>query len=71
MSVVRRTKLSLNLAGYQWRIQDFPLGGAEPLGGANLRCGCFLAKTYAKMKELDPIGGRTLVAPPGSANRYH
>ena len=33
-------------------------GGAEPLeGGADLRRGCFSAKTYAKMKELDPVGG--------------
>ena len=42
----------------QWRIQDFPLGGgrggAEPLGGANLQRGCFLAKTYVKTKPLDP-----------------
>ena len=36
----------------------FPVGGgAEPLGGTDLRCGCFSAKTYAKMKELDPVGG--------------
>ena len=47
----------------QWQIQDFPLGGAEPLGVANLRRGHFSAKTYAKTKELDPVGGR-----PGSAN---
>ena len=46
---------------YQWRIQDFPLGGA------NLRRVHFLAKTYAKTKEIDPVGGgRALVAPPGS-----
>ena len=37
----------------QWRIQDFPLGG----GGANLRHIHFLAKMYAKMKEIDPVGG--------------
>ena len=48
----------------QWRIQDFPLGG----GGADLRHGCFLAKTYAKTKELDPVGGCVPAAPPGSAN---
>ena len=44
-------------------------GGAEPLGGsANLRCGCFLAKTYAKTKELDPVGGGACWwHPPGSA----
>ena len=45
----------------QWQIQDFPLGG-----GADLRHGCFLAKTYAKTKELDPVGGgaRAGSAPP-------
>ena len=46
----------------------FPIGGgggAELLGrGTNLQRGHCLAKTYAKTKELDPIGGRTLAAPP-------
>ena len=54
----------------QLRIQDFPLGGADPLGGgggANLRHGHFLAEMYAKMNELGPIGGGALAAPPGSA----
>ena len=37
----------------QWRIQDFPLGG----GGANLRCVHSSVKTYAKTKEMDPVGG--------------
>ena len=42
----------------QGRIQDFPLGGRRAVGGgANLRHGHFLAKMYAKTKELDPIGG--------------
>ena len=36
----------------------FPVGGdAKPLGGANLRRGHFLAKMYAKTKELYPVGG--------------
>ena len=36
----------------------FPVGGgAELLGGVDLQRGCFSAKTYAKMKELDPVGG--------------
>ena len=43
----------------QCRIQDFPLGG----GGADLRLGHFSVETYAKMEELDPIGGRVLAAP--------
>ena len=53
--------------------QGFPVGGADPLGGADLRCVHFLAKTYAKMKEMDPVGGRgerAQAAPPGSANGY-
>ena len=48
----------------------FPIGGGtDLLGGANLRCVHFSAKTYAKMKEMDPVGGgHALVVPPGSAN---
>ena len=48
----------------------FPVGGgAETLGGVtDLRRGCFSAKTYAKMKEFDPVGGGG--APPGSANEH-
>ena len=43
----------------------FPVGGgAEPLGGANLRRGQFSAKMYAKMKELDPVWGGAPAAPP-------
>ena len=50
----------------QWRIQDFPLGGRRPVGGAtNLRHVPFSAKTYAKMKELNPVGrGGASGAPP-------
>ena len=45
----------------------FPVGGG---GGANLRRGHFLGKMYAKMKELDPVGGggARAAAPPRSAN---
>ena len=49
----------------------FPVGGAlTHWGGANLRRIHFLAKTYAKMKEVDPVGGggHAPAAPPGSAN---
>ena len=36
----------------------FPVGGVlTHWGGANLRCIHFLAKTYAKTKEIDPVGG--------------
>ena len=49
---------------------EFPVGGwgAELLGGTDLRCRHFSVKTYAKTKELDPVGGHVLAAPPGSAN---
>ena len=40
----------------QWQIQDLPLGGRQPVGGANLQHRCFLVKMYAKMKELGPVG---------------
>ena len=53
----------------QWRIQDFPLGGAEPLGGGtDLQRRCFLAKTNMKTKELDPVVGGAPAVPPGAAN---
>ena len=35
----------------------FPVGGRRPVGGANLRCIHFSVKMYAKMKEIDPVGG--------------
>ena len=36
----------------------FPVGGAPThWGGANLRRIHFLAKTYVKTKEIDPVGG--------------
>ena len=38
-------------------------GGADLLGGANLRHVHFLAKTCAKMKEIDPVGGGAGGAP--------
>ena len=42
----------------QWRIQDFPLRGAlTHWGGASLQHIHFSAKTYAKMKGIDPVGG--------------
>ena len=34
-----------------------------PVGGADLRRGCFSEKTYAKTKELDPVGGAPLDPP--------
>ena len=47
-------------------------GGRRPVGGGtNLRRVHFLAKTYAKTKEIDPVGGggaHAGSAPPGSAN---
>ena len=40
-------------------------------GGANLQCIHFSAKMYAKMKEIDPVGGGVHhSAPPGSTNDH-
>ena len=39
------------------------MGGAEPLGDTNLQNRHFSVKMYAKMKELDPVGGRAGGAP--------
>ena len=56
--------MSVNISGGS-RISR--LGERRPVGGGtNLRRVHFLAKTYAKTKEIDPVGGR----PPGSANEY-
>ena len=46
--------MGATMAAYQWRIQDLPLGGG---GRADLRCIHFLAKTYVKTEEMDPVGG--------------
>ena len=43
-------------------------GAPTHWGGANLRHVHFLAKMYAKIKEIDPVGGACAMAPPGSAN---
>ena len=56
--------------------RDLPSGGSRiscwgvltRWGGTDLRRIHFSGKTYAKMKEMDPVGGHALVAPPGSAN---
>ena len=40
-----------------------------PVGGVDLRHGCFLVKMYAKTKELGPMRGRRVPGtPPRSAN---
>ena len=38
----------------------FPVGGVDPLGGVDLRWGCFSVKMYAKTKELRLVGGRVV-----------
>ena len=42
-----------------WSVADpgFPVGECQPVGGTDLRCGCFLVETYAKAKELGPVRG--------------
>ena len=48
--------------GFQWRIQDFPQGGANSQSGcANL---FFSAENCMKMKEFGPPGVRASLAPP-------
>ena len=55
--------------GYQWRIQDFPQGGA-PTPKIAIIFHIF-AKNCMKMKEFGPPGGaRVPGAPLGSANGY-
>ena len=43
----------------------FPIGGCRPVGGAaNLRRVHCSVKTYAKTKEIDPVGGHMPAVPP-------
>ena len=44
------------------------MGGHQAIVGCQLQHGHFSAKTFVKMKELDPVGGCTLAVPPGSTN---
>ena len=46
----------------QWRIQDFPQGGAPTPKSAIIFQ--FFAENCMKMKEFGPQGGRTSLAPP-------
>ena len=55
------------LVSGQWRIQDFPQGGAPTPKSAIIFH--FFAENCMKMKEFGPRGGRASLAPPlGSAN---
>ena len=57
------------LIRYQWRIQDFPRGGAPTLKIAIIFH--IFAENCMKMKEFGPPGGaRVPGAPLGSANGY-
>ena len=50
----------------------FPIGVLTHWGGADFQRVHILAKKYAKMKEIDPVGGGHMpAAPPGSANGFH
>ena len=50
----------------------FPVGGHGPIRGhVDPRCGHFLAKMCAKMKEFGLIGGRAPGTHPRSANVYY
>ena len=54
----------------QWRIQDFPQGGAwTSWGDVDSRGGYVLKMLYVKTKESRPLGGRVPGTPPSrSAN---
>ena len=53
----------------QWRIQDFPQGGAYLVGGRQLpRRLRFEKFVCPNEKNLDPWGGGAPTAPPGSSS---
>ena len=54
----------------QWRIQDFPWGGVDLVGGAVDPRGSYISKIlHVKTKESGPAGGaRAGRGPPWSAN---
>ena len=56
---------------YQWRIQDFPLGGGAPThwGGRQPSMRTLFGENIGrKQKKLILLGGRAPRRPPGSAN---
>ena len=48
---------------FQWRIQDFPQGNANPKCGANLLFGIILAENSMKMKKIGLRKGRVSLTP--------
>ena len=68
--VTRITKYKNLVRFYQWRIQDFPQGGAPTTKSAIIFQ--IFAENCMKMKEFGPPGGgRASLAPPlRSANVY-
>ena len=48
----------------------FPIGGVPTHWGGATSDAYFLAKTYVKMKEMDPVGGHMPAAPPGPATVF-
>ena len=54
----------------QWRIQDFLLGGADPLGGHRPLTHMLFGENVCENENIDPVGGggHMPAAPPGSAN---
>ena len=47
----------------------FPIGCGPVRGGMDPKRGHFLAKNYAKIKKMGPVGGLRLAGSPRSANR--
>ena len=62
------TSSLLKIRSLQWRIQDFPLGGCQPIGGHQpLTCTLF-GKNVCENERNGSCWGCTLAASPGSAN---
>ena len=57
ISQIKNTETSKTKIYTSGRSRISHWGGTNPLGGANLQCIHFLAKTYVKMKKMDPVGG--------------
>ena len=64
--IYQQTSLQYTLGSGGSRISHW--GAPSHGGGTDLRHIHFLAKTYVKTKELDPVGGGRRRRPPGSAN---
>ena len=75
-NLLKMIHVEKNERSWQWRIQDFPDGGAptSKVGAPTYYFIKFSPKTAWKLKNLDPEGGRASLAPPPplkSANAWN